>query len=108
MRAGRLSHRVRIERATISQNEYGEPDQTWAELATVWAAVEPLKGSEQFAAMQVQSGADVRMVTRWSSLTGTATTADRIIFGSVVYDIKSVININSKNVQLDFMVRQHT
>jgi SPP1 family predicted phage head-tail adaptor len=105
MRAGRLKHRIRFERFTSTINEYGEPVQVWTELDTVWSGVEPIRGAERFAAMQTQSDADVMIVTRWSRILGAITTADRIIFGDIVYDIKSVINRDFRNMEMNFMVK---
>ena len=43
MQAGRLRHRVTLEYPLKSQDESGEVIvDTWRELATVWASVEPI------------------------------------------------------------------
>ena len=53
MRAGRLDTRITIEQPSESQDAYGEVDQTWSTLATVWAEVYPMSGSESFKGQQV-------------------------------------------------------
>lgn len=63
--AGRLRHRVRIEQRTLSQNELGEVLEDWQEVATVWAAIEPLSGRELIAAQQVNSKVTARLVIRY-------------------------------------------
>ena len=65
MEAGKLGHRVTIQRSTVTQNEYGEPVPTWGTFATVWAAIEPLIGREQFAVQQLQSAVSVRVRIRY-------------------------------------------
>lgn len=65
--AGRLRHRVRIEQRTLSQNELGEVLEDWQEVATVWAAIEPLSGRELIAAQQVNSKVTARLVIRYRS-----------------------------------------
>ena len=50
MPAGRYRHRVTLQNATITRDEYGGVIQIWHDLDTVWAAVDTLKGDEYFAA----------------------------------------------------------
>ena len=42
MKAGDLDQRVTVERFTSTEDELGQPIETWAPLFTCWAAVEPL------------------------------------------------------------------
>lgn len=60
MRAGTLRERVTIQAATVTQDSYGEPIETWANLATnptVWANVGSRASGERFisGAEQVQA-----------------------------------------------------
>ena len=51
MRSGTLRERVTIQAATVSQDSYGEPIETWANLATnptVWASVGSRASGERF------------------------------------------------------------
>lgn len=66
LNAGRLRHRVRIERPTRTQDPAtGDLTTVWAEVATVAAAIEPLSARDFIAAQQVQSKVQVRIVIRW-------------------------------------------
>jgi SPP1 family predicted phage head-tail adaptor len=107
MRSGRLRHQIRFERSTESQNEYNEVVNSWALLATAWAGVEPLRGNERLMAMQVQADADLKIITRYQSALSDLTPKDRVVFGLKVYDIKAVINVNMRNMELQVMVREH-
>jgi SPP1 family predicted phage head-tail adaptor len=102
-----MRHLVQFQRATETSNNFGEPVQTWAKLSTAWCAVEPLRGNEKFAAMQVQTDIDTRIIARWHSKLSTLTTKDRVVFGSVIYDIKEVLNIDQRNKELHIMGRVH-
>lgn len=42
IQAGKLRHRITIQRETVTRDEYGSEVKTWDDLATVWASVEPL------------------------------------------------------------------
>ena len=107
MRAGRRRHLVQFQRATETSDAYGEMTQTWATIATDWCAVEPLRGNEKFAAMQVQTDIDTRIIAKWHSALSTLTTKDRVLFGAIIYDIKEVLNIDQRNAELHIMGRVH-
>lgn len=71
--AGRLRHRVRIERyaeipdsngETIQDPVSGEIPREWVEVATVWAAVEPLSAREFIQSQAIQSQITARIVIR--------------------------------------------
>lgn len=63
MRAGSLRERVTIQAATTVQDAYGEPIETWANLATnptVWANVGSRASGERFISGAEQVQASVR------------------------------------------------
>ena len=61
-----MRHRVTIEAPVDGVNEFGERVVTWSTVETVYAAVEPVRGREFFAAEQVQSEVSHRVVMRVS------------------------------------------
>jgi len=64
--AGRLRHVVRIERPTVTQDATtGAMTTTWATLATVRAAIEPLSVKDYIAGQQVQSKVSARILMRY-------------------------------------------
>lgn len=72
--AGRLRHRVRIEQlenlldsngAVIQDEETGQIAQEWAEVATVWAAIEPLSAREFIQSQATQSQITARVIIRF-------------------------------------------
>lgn len=110
MRAGRLRHRVVLEQRTGVANAYNEIPDTWATVATLSAAVEPLGGREFFAAQQVQGAASHRITLRY--LAGVsiknrvrwpdpATGVDRI------FDITAVIDRDERHRVLELMCTEH-
>jgi SPP1 family predicted phage head-tail adaptor len=102
MRAGRLRHRVVVERATDGTDAYGDQVPTWVALATVWASVEPLSGREYVAAAHVQADVSTRIVLR--GIPGvTLTPKDRIRYGSRLFDIKQIVDRDSENVELQLL-----
>jgi len=72
--AGRLRHRVRIDRKqnlldtdddVIQDPNTGEVSWEWAEVATVWAAIEPLSAREFIQSQAVQAEIVARIVIRY-------------------------------------------
>lgn len=64
--AGRLRHRILLERPTHTQNTTtGEMVPTWVSEGTVSAAIEPASAREFIAAQAVQSAIDTRITIRW-------------------------------------------
>lgn len=86
--AGRLRHRVTLQRPEVLQDTHGDIINTWRTVATVWAAVEPLSAREFIAARSIQSKADTRITVRYR--------ADvqpdwRIVFRRRLYNIEGVL-----------------
>lgn len=66
MRAGHLRHRVIVQKPTPSQHaETNEETLTWSNVATVWGAVQPLRGSERTQAQQVSPGLTHKVTLRF-------------------------------------------
>lgn len=74
--SGRLRHRVRIERLdylrdtdddVIQNPDTGETSQAWAEVATVWAAIEPLSAREFIQSQSTQAQIVARITIRHRS-----------------------------------------
>lgn len=107
MSIGEKRQRVVFERPTEAANAYGEPIQTWAALCTSWALVQPLRGAERFSASQVQSDIDVRIVTRYRSELATLRPKDRATWNGRQFDIKAVINKDSRNRELEILAREY-
>lgn len=89
--AGKLDRRITIERFTPTRNEFNEPVETWATLATVWAQRKDssdvvkteLLGAEQMGAYLL-----THFVVRSSSVTKTVTPVDRINYDGHTWNIK--------------------
>lgn len=64
--AGRLRHRIRIEAPSRTQDpDTGAMTETWAEVVTVAAAIEPLSANSFIAAQTLKSKVSVRIVIRY-------------------------------------------
>lgn len=83
------------------------PTDTYQALATVSASIEPLRGKEFFASKQTQADADFRILIRWQPDLADLGPADRAVWGSRVFDIRAVMNRDSRNRELELLATEH-
>lgn len=102
MRAGDLDQRVTVERFTSTEDELGQPIETWAPLFTCWAAVEPLTGREYLAAQAAVSEVTARIRMRFRPW---MTAQDRVVHNGTTYGIESLIDVRSGNRELVLMCK---
>lgn len=90
LNAGRLRHRITIERKTHEQDPTtGAMTPVWLPLAqNVAAAVEPLSGRELLAAGQMKSKITARVIVRYRE---GITAAMRVLHGGQTFNIVAVI-----------------
>jgi SPP1 family predicted phage head-tail adaptor len=89
MRSGKLRHKVTIQRPGLVQDpESGEMLHGWADVATVWASVEPLSARDFIAAQAGQSEVVARIVIRYRpDIDATM----RALYRDKVYNIQGVL-----------------
>lgn len=107
MSIGERRCRVVFQRFTVGQDAFGEPDKTWASLCTSWALVQPLKGRELFAANQVQSDVDYRIVTRYRTELAALSAGDRATWNGKTFDIRSVITRDHTIKEIEILAQVH-
>lgn len=52
MNAGKLRHKITIQQQTQTLSDSGQPTDTWADFAIVWAAINTIGGGETWRAQQ--------------------------------------------------------
>jgi len=104
MRSGELRHRVVIQQATTTHDEYNQPIQTWQDFVTVWAKVEDLSGREYFAAQERESAeVKTRVTIRYRT---DVQPNMRVVSGSRTFEIVSVIEPDGRKRELQLMCRE--
>ncbi len=89
MQAGRLRHRVIIQRAAFEQSPVtGAPVPRWERIATVWAEVVASSAREFSAAMATQSEITTRITIRYRE---GISSKDRIVFRGKIFNIAGVL-----------------
>ena len=103
VRAGRLKHRVSIQTQSTTLDSYGEATGSWTTDDTVWAAVEPVNGSEKDIGEGMASVVSHRVILRYFS---GLTSKSRLLFGSRVLGIESIINHEERNEYMKLLCKE--
>lgn len=97
---GKLRHRVTLQELVKTDDGYGGIVETWQDVATVWAAIEPLRGNERYTAQQVQSELTHKVTIRYRA---GIKPQMRILYGNRVFDIEAVIDVDERHRWLELL-----
>lgn len=98
MNAGKLRHRATIQQLVNTDDGAGGSIETWQNVATVWAAIEPLRGNERYTAQQVQSTLTHKVTIRYRE---GIKPQMRLTYKGRIFDIESVIDIEERHRWLE-------
>lgn len=102
MRLGEMRHRISLQVKTITKAE-GIPQENWITLVTVWASITNISGKEYFQAASVQSEITTRIQIRYRP---EITPAMRVLYGSRLFNILSVIDKDERHHELELMCKE--
>jgi SPP1 family predicted phage head-tail adaptor len=88
MDAGKLRNRITIQQRTLVQDSYGQPIESWADFATVWAEIRSLSGRESLVASAVQGVTNYEINIRFKA---GITQSMRVAYKSRYLDIQSIV-----------------
>lgn len=107
MQAGKLRHRITIQRlnahAATTRDAHGGFVEEWLDVVSVWGSVEPLRAVEILRANQVDARITHRITTRYQH---GVTTAMRVLFGTRVFLLLSVINPDERRILLEMLAME--
>ena len=103
MLAARLNKRVQIQTVSSSKDTHGTEIQTYTTTNTVWAGIKPVSGNEKYINQQIVAEVTHSIIIRY--LSG-VTPKMRILFGTRVFDILNVLNLDEKNVEMNLLCRE--
>ena len=105
MRAGQFNRRVTIQRRDGSVDDYGQPTDTWVDVATVWANIIHKSGLEV-----VKSSVDISVVQTSIRIRyrEDVTVAMRVAYGAVIYDIQAVMRDAAGHEYCDLVCQEAT
>ncbi len=100
--SGKYDRRVEVQNYTDTENDYGEPVQTWAFQSSIWAMVNYGSGGERrVGAAQEQANLPVTVTVRYSTFTGAITPENsRLAFDGHIWDIESVAPGKRRNWEI--------
>lgn len=107
MRAGTLRHRVTLQTVTETRDADGGVVESWADTATLWAAVEPLRGREYFSAKALQAEVTTRIRLRYRA---GVVPKQRVTWSDAgtthTYDVLEVIEPDTRRRELALMCKE--
>lgn len=98
-----MRDRVTIQARTVTQGAAGAPALAWSDVATVWAKVEPLDGTEQQQAGRVAADMTHRVTVRYYA---GLTPKHRLLLGSRALNISSVSDVDNRRRQHTIMAKE--
>lgn len=102
MRAGTLRYRVSLQRPVVLKNDVGEVIvDSWSEIAKVWAAIEPIKGSEYLTSSEFRSQVLTRIRIRWRA--DVDATVRVVTDDGTVYSIDAAMPVKGLTRELHLM-----
>ncbi|WP_434632010.1 phage head closure protein [Thermoanaerobacterium thermosaccharolyticum] len=100
MNAGKLRHRATIQQLVNIDDGAGGSIETWQDIVTVWAAIEPLRGNERYTAQQVQSTLSRKVTIRYRE---GIKSQMRLTYKGRIFDIVSAIDIKELHQWLELL-----
>jgi len=103
VRAGRLRHKVVLQSRSNTQDDFGQPVESWTALGSIYAAIEPLSGRELMTRSGAAALASHKITIRHRE---GITPANRILFGVRLFDILLIVNPQEMNERLEMIVQE--
>lgn len=97
---GKLRHRVTLQELVKTDDGYGGIVETWQDVATVWAAIKPLRGNERYTAQQVQSELSHKITIRYQA---GIKPQMKLLYKGRTFEIESVIDIEERHQWLELL-----
>lgn len=103
--AGNKNRRITIQRKTTATDTDGYKTETWATYKSCMAWIQNMTGREFYSAQKLNAETQTLFITGYVS---GVTTADRVLYNSVAYDILSVIDIGEAHRELHIAAKRVT
>jgi SPP1 family predicted phage head-tail adaptor len=95
--AGRMNKRVAFQRKSATQDDWGQPVDTWTDVCTLWGNVRTPTGLNFIANEMQEGGTEVSRsavsirVRKASAVSNGIVHGMRALIGSTIYDIRAVL-----------------
>lgn len=109
MKCGQMRNRVVIQKGTETADTAGQPVIVWADWATRWSKITPLRGTERIHGLQLDAKLTHKILMYWDSTTKLIEPdLYRIKFGKRadgttdrIFDVNAAINVKEQDVELE-------
>jgi SPP1 family predicted phage head-tail adaptor len=98
-----LNKRITLQKQSSVRDTTGQSTITWTDIATVWAAVLPLRGREFFEAERLNSEISIRIVIRYRR---DVEALSRVKYGNRFLQVQGVIDPEESHEELQIMCRE--
>jgi SPP1 family predicted phage head-tail adaptor len=105
MQIGKLRHKIEIQAKADpgAPDAYGEVVEGWTTMLTVWGAINPASGKELYVAEQAQAEVSHVVTLRYCDC---LTPRHRLKFGSRIFNVNFVRNMDERNTQQEVYCKE--
>lgn len=103
----RRDKRVILQSLTKVQTAEGETTESWSDVDTVWAKIEPLQAKEQWFARQSQATTTHR-ISLWYQDGIAITSRMRAVWKGRTFHFDSVLNVDEANKEIQILATEIT
>ena len=100
-----LRQQITLQTPAATVDSFGQHTRTWTTFATVWADIAPVGARELQAGDAANLQVTHRITIRWLS---DLTSDKRVLFGSRVFQIVGIRNIEERNEYLELLALEGT
>jgi len=101
--AGKKNRKIAIQRKTVTADADGYKTETWATVYSPYAWVQNMAGREFYNAQKLFSEMQTLFIIGYIS---EITSADRVLYNSVPYEILSALDIGEAHVELHIVCKK--
>ena len=100
MSAGLRDRLITIERATVTQDDYGEETEVWGSIGRAWARVFYSRGNERREAAADRSEMPITFVVLANDLTRAITAKDRVSYDNLIWNIEGIAPVTRGDIEI--------
>jgi len=101
--AGERDKYITLQLSTKTRDAYGREQETWVDVAQIWAQIQPLRGREFFDAQKTNVELTHRITISYRA---NVTPNMRAKFGRRLYYFQAPLNIDAANREIQIMSRE--
>ena len=102
--AGSLRNLISIEQSSTTPDSFGQPLNTWTAVLQTRAAINFVNNREIYQADQLTEQVSHKVTIRWPGGLVSIVPGMRVVFGSHVYKVQAVNNVQQRNRVLEILV----